>query len=131
MELTVCIIDDDMVSQFASVYCIEQASLNCKIITCESGAEGLELFSTRLKEKKNLPDIIFLDLVMPKMDGWEFLDKLKHIDNNLQKVDIYVLSAFKNSKDRERAKHHPMIQGYFDKPLSKSIMEKIFQPKLH
>lgn len=131
MELTICIIEDDLVSRFASVYSLEQANLNCRILTCNSAAEGLELFSTRLNDKKTLPDIIFLDLVMPEMDGWEFLDQLKRNFNNLQKTDIYILSAFANSKDRERAKHHPMIRGYFDKPLSKSILDKIFSPKLY
>lgn len=129
MEWTVCIIDDDLVSQFASVYCIEQTKVKCKILTCESALEGIELFSSRLKENKNLPDILFLDLVMPEMDGWEFLERIKPITDGLHKIDIYILSAFANSKDRERAKHHPMIQGYFDKPLSKSILEKIFHPK--
>jgi CheY-like chemotaxis protein len=131
MEWTVCIIDDDLVSQFASVYCIEQVNVKCKIITCDSAAEGLDLISTRIRDKMALPDVLFLDLVMPEMDGWEFLDRLKLITDGLQTVDIYILSAFANSKDRERAKHHPMIQGYFDKPLSKSILEKIFQPKIH
>lgn len=131
MEWTVCIIDDDLVSQFASVYCIEQANANCKILTCESAQEGLDLFATRLNDKKALPDILFLDLVMPGMDGWEFLDKVKLITDGLQMMDIYILSAFANSKDRERAKHHPMIRGYFDKPLSKSILEKILLPKMH
>ena len=131
MEPTVCIIDDDLVSQFATVYCIEQVDLNCRIVTCDSAAEGLELFSTRSKAKETLPDIVFLDLAMPGMDGWQFLERLKQIGDAWQKIDIYILSAFANSKDRERAKHHPMIQGYFDKPLSKSVLEKIFAPKLH
>lgn len=131
MKWTVCIIDDDLVSQFASVYCIEQVNANCKILTCESAEEGLELFATRIDNDEGLPDILLLDLVMPGMDGWEFLDRIKHMTDKLSKVNIYILSAFANSKDRERAKHHPMIKGYFNKPLTKSILEKVFLPKIH
>lgn len=131
MEPTVCIIDDDLVSQFATIYSIEQVSLSSRIVTCDSAKQALELFSNRINAKEALPDILFLDLVMPKMDGWEFLEKLKQMDGEWQKIDIYVLSSFVNSKDREKVKHHPMIQGYFDKPLSKGVIEKIFTPKLH
>ncbi|MGI9550469.1 MAG: response regulator [Aurantibacter sp.] len=131
MDWTVCIIDDDLVSQFATVYCIEQANKNCSILTCDSAQEGLDLLSTLFSEKKALPDILFLDLVMPGMDGWEFLDRIKHITDWREKMDIYILSAFANSSDRDRAKEHPLIQGYFDKPLSRGILEKIFLPKIH
>ncbi|MGB5818475.1 MAG: response regulator [Saonia sp.] len=129
MELTVCIIDDDLVSQFASRYCIEQSNTNCSIITCDNATEGLDIFSDRYNNRKDIPDILFLDLVMQGMDGWEFLDKLKCISEGRQKTDIYILSAFTNSKDRARAKEHPMVQGYFDKPLSKSIVDRILLSK--
>ncbi len=129
MEPTICIIDDDLVSQFATVYCIEQAHQKCRTITCDNAAEGLEIFAARLQANEPLPDIVFLDLVMPNMNGWQFLDHLKDILNDSHMVDIYILSAFAKSKDREKAKLHPMIKGYFDKPLSKNALDKIFALK--
>jgi len=72
----------------------------------------------------------FLDLVMDWIDGWEFLDQLKHSTQWPIRTDIYNLSAFANSKDRTRAKEHPMIQGYFDKMLSKDALNRIFLEKL-
>lgn len=130
MELTVCIIDDDMVSQFASSYCIEQSIAKCKIIMCDNAEMGLNLFSDLFQGGKDVPDILFLDLVMPGIGGWEFLDKLKHITEWPLRTDIYILSAFANTKDRTRAKEHPMIQGYFDKPLSKDTLNRIFLEKM-
>ena len=130
MELTVCIIDDDMVSQFASSYCIEQSTVKCRIIMCDNAEMGLNLFSDLLQGGKDDPDILFLDLVMPGIGGWEFLDKLKHITEWPLRTDIYILSAFANTKDRTRAKEHPMIQGYFDKPLSKDTLNRIFLEKM-
>ncbi|MCM4162812.1 MULTISPECIES: response regulator [unclassified Arenibacter] len=129
MELKVCIIDDDLVSQFASRYCIEQSISNCRTIVCDTAEEVLNMFAPPVIDKEDVPDLIFLDLVMNGMDGWEFLDTIKIGSNVLQKTDIYILSAFSNSKDRTRAKEHPMIKGHFDKPLSKSIMEKILHSK--
>ena len=130
MELTVGIIDDDLVSQFATRYCIEQSSTKCNIIVCDDAETGLSLFSDPSQEGKNVPDVLFLDLGMQGMDGWEFLDKLKLIAGWPQKTDIYILSAFTNTKDRVRAKEHPMIQGFFDKPLSKGSVDSIFPAKI-
>jgi len=87
------------------------------------------MFADPLHNEKDVPDLIFLDLVMHGMDGWEFLDSLKIGNNVLQKTDIYILSGFVNSIDRARAKEHPMVKGHFDKPLSKSIMDKILRSK--
>lgn len=129
MELTVCIIDDDLVSQFASRYCIEQSISNCRFIVCDNAEAGLNMLADLLQREQGGPDIMFLDLVMQGMNGWELLDKLKIISGFSQRTDIYVLSAFANSNDRARAKGHPMIKGYFDKPLSKSIVDKILHSK--
>ncbi|MEK6154038.1 response regulator [Flavobacteriaceae bacterium 3-367] len=129
MELNVCIIDDDLVSQFASRYSIEQSNSSCRIITCDNGEDGLDTFYNLLQNHEDVPDIVFLDLQMGGMDGWEFLEKFKSIPKWPKTTDIYILSAFTNSKDRARAKEHPMIQGYFDKPLSKKDVDKIFVPK--
>jgi len=129
MELKVCIIDDDLVSQFASRYCVEQSISNCRTIVCDTAEEVLNMFAHPFNNEEDVPDLIFLDLVMNGMDGWEFLDKIKTGSKALQKSEIYILSAFSNSKDRTRAKEHPMIKGHFDKPLSRSIVDKIIQSK--
>lgn len=97
---------------------------------CDNAEMGLNLFSDLFQEGKDFPDILFLDLVMDGMDGWEFLDALKQITEWPIRTDIYILSAFTNAKDRTRAKEHPMIQGYFDKPLSKDTVNRIFLEKM-
>lgn len=130
MELNVCIIDDDLVSQFASRYSIEQSNNQCRIITCDNAEEGLDTFNHLLQQNREVPDIVFLDLQMGDMDGWEFLEKFKSIPEWPKTTDIYILSSFTNSKDRARAKEHPMIQGYFDKPLSKKDVDKILVPRV-
>jgi len=63
---------------------------------------------------------------MPGLSGWGFLDRLKAMQGNLAQMDIYILSAFSNSQDREMAKWHPMVKGYYDKPLTKSVLKRIF-----
>lgn len=127
MQRTVCIIDDDLVSQFATRYCIQQyQEESFSIITCSSGEEGLTICSDLAKNGDQLPDIIFLDLVMDGMDGWTFLEKLQKLFKERSLPKIYVLSAFSNSSDRSIAKDHKIISGYIDKPLSRNLLNGIF-----
>ncbi len=126
MPFTVCIIDDDMVSQFATRYCVQQFFTDLDIITCESGEEGLSFCSDFFQENNRLPDIIFLDLVMTGMNGWAFLDALKQAYGKVKFPKVYILSAFAKSNDRGIAKEHPLISGYIDKPLSRIHLQGIF-----
>ncbi len=129
MELNVWIIDDDMVSQFATRYSIQQSNTPCRVVTCDGGEEAFEMFSEQFSLNSNTHNIIFLDLVMPGMDGWQFLNQLSRIKGWRNSTDVYVLSAFANSKDRVRAKEHPEIHGFFDKPLSRSVANRIMHAK--
>src|SRR5690606_1189706 len=127
MKLTACIIDDDLVSQFATRYCIQQSAGDFEILTCSSGEEGLQLCFDRLRQTSKLPDLIFLDLVMDGMSGWDFLQNLQNLFQDQVLPRVYVLSAFVNTFDRAIAKDHDLISGYIDKPLSRSYLEKILQ----
>ena len=127
MKLTTFIIDDDLVSQFATRYCIQQYQGNFDIVTCSSGEEGIQACLSSIKEHDRLPDIIFLDLVMDGMNGWDFLDNLKNLFKEHQLPSVYVLSAFTNASDRTIAKKNGLISGYVDKPLSRSYLEKILK----
>ncbi|GGW26416.1 response regulator [Arenibacter certesii] len=121
----VYIIDDDLVSQFATQYRLKQAIGECSLVSFDSAKEGLKGFIDQLTDGKKLPDILFLDLEMPNMDGWEFLKEFRNIHNNNIPTEIYVLSAFANAEDRKKVKNHPMVKGYFNKPLTLVDAKKI------
>ena len=74
-----------------------------------------------------LPDIIFLDLNMPVMDGWEFLNEFLKIKNNLnKKITLYVVSSSIDPRDLERVKSFNMVTDYLIKPIELKKFEKIF-----
>ncbi|MDF0707854.1 response regulator [Flagellimonas okinawensis] len=127
MKLTTFIIDDDLVSQFATRYCIQQSHGDFDIVTCSSGEEGIQACFSAIEMHNKLPDIIFLDLVMDGMNGWDFLKNLENLFKDHKLPSIYVLSAFTNSSDRSIAKEHELIAGYVDKPLSRSYLEKVLK----
>ena len=119
-------IDDDMVSQFATNYRIYQSFKNCQVI-CHSGPlEGLAFLRECQYKNRRLPDILLLDLVMPGMDGWSFLMELKKMGGPAKKIEVYLLSAFDSPNDRSIAKRHPMIKGFFNKPLTRANVDWIY-----
>lgn len=72
-----------------------------------------------------LPDVILLDLNMPFMDGWQFLDRFEKINDLLQKqLVIYILSSSIDERDIQRSKEHPCVKDFFSKPLSPAMLKE-------
>ncbi|MET6991761.1 hypothetical protein [Sediminicola arcticus] len=68
-----------------------------------------------LKAKKSLPEVIFLDLNMPVIDGWEFLDEFAKLDIP-EKIDIYVVGSSLDIRDKEKLKEYDMVINMISKP---------------
>jgi len=127
MEIPIVwIIDDDMICRYASNYKLEQSRKKYEVIGHSSAFDGLTSLAECLHENKKLPDIILLDLHMPCMDGWSFLAELEKMGVTVKKIHVYILSSFTNTRDRTLAKEHPLIKGFFSKPLSLADVERIF-----
>jgi len=126
---TLWIIDDDMVSQFAIKYKIGQSYPNNRVFTFYTVQEALDGIRECMENKVGFPDKILLDLGLPVLSGWHFLLELEKIRGSIGPFEIYIVSAFSNSKDRKRANDHSLVKGYFDKPLDKSAVDKIFMSR--
>ncbi|MCM4166521.1 Regulator of RpoS [Arenibacter antarcticus] len=125
----VYIIDDDLVSQFATQYRLKQEMDSCAFISFDCAKDGLKTFVDQLSDSKQLPDILLLDLEMPIMNGWEFLKEFGNIYNSKIPTEIYVLSSFSNPDDRLKVKNHPLVKGYFNKPLTRLDTQQIIVNK--
>ncbi len=122
--LVIWIIDDDLVSLYATRYRIKQSGSNAKVFDFDTAEIALQAYHKNKQDEQELPHIIFLDLIMPGMSGWQFLEQLAKISEARKKTQVYVLSAFSNSKDRMQAKAHTAIIGHYDKPLSRIDMDR-------
>lgn len=129
-----CIIDDDKIYVNLVKKIIEIKKLSKNLLIFKNGMEALDHFKLILENatEEKLPDIIFLDINMPIMDGWEFLNEFIKIKNNFEKkITLYVVSSSIDPRDLERAKSFNLVTDYLIKPIELKKFEKIFDRNGH
>ncbi|MCX6199770.1 MAG: response regulator [Bacteroidetes bacterium] len=93
-----------------------------------NGIEALEYLNRCVAQHDPLPEIIFLDLNMPKMDGWAFLEKYSQLGVEVKKkIELIILTSSINPDDAERASRNPEVKGYKNKFLDKQQLEEILK----
>lgn len=122
--VSVLLIDDDEINNFISIKLIKKALLNTEIMACLNGKFAIEQLSDiQRKDPAKMPDYILLDINMPIMNGWEFLDEFKRLNIDPQgKSKIYIISSSVFSNDINKAKSYPLVKDFISKPLN---VEKI------
>ena len=96
------------------------------VIEFSNGLDALN-FLKSTQEAEELPEVIFLDINMPVMNGWEFMEEFAKIRNMLKKkIEIYILSSSTDSHDIKKAKSNPEIKDYIVKPLTPDLLKTIF-----
>lgn len=126
LEQILCI-DDDPITLMLSKKVIEKSSFSDDIITAQNGEEALLYFNTLKYDKTKTvkkPQLIFLDLNMPVMGGWEFLDYFISPDyDEFNSINVIVLSSTINPEDLLKAKKYPIIIDFLSKPITKAMLE--------
>ncbi|MEW7289666.1 response regulator [Aquimarina sp. 2304DJ70-9] len=124
-----CIIDDDSMYVNLVKKIIEAKNLCQNLMVFQNGKDALNYFEAILTnlDQTAIPEIIFLDLNMPVMDGWEFLENFIKIKNNFGKtITLYIVSSSINPVDVERAKNINSVKDYLIKPVTIKDLESIF-----
>jgi response regulator of citrate/malate metabolism len=120
------IIDDDPMATFYIKRLAELGEL-ADIITIYDKARGAVNYLLQHKNSpEHLPDVILLDIYMPELDGWGFLQEFGDIRDQLEKkINIYIISSSGNLKDINRAKSIPSVTEYIQKPVTKEKLADI------
>ncbi len=123
-SVSILLVDDDEINNFISVKLIKKTLLNTDIRTCLNGRFAIdELVEIQQSNPDDLPDYILLDINMPIMNGWEFLDEYKRLGIDPKgKSKIYIISSSVFNNDINKAKSYPLVKDFISKPLS---VEKI------
>lgn len=121
------IIDDDPIQVFVAKRTLKKIRFSQNIRALDNGKDALEELTDLAASKDNrLPDIIFLDINMPQMDGCQFLEEFEKISFT-KKIAVYLVTSSIDPVDEERAKTWDSLSGYLIKPLKTEDLEKILE----
>jgi CheY-like chemotaxis protein len=127
------LVDDNEHDNFFHEREIKKNNLDTVVVAKKSGSEALEYLKSKKNDENLQPDLIFLDINMPGMNGWEFLHEYNQMDKDLQirvqelqnRVIIVMLTNSENPDDEQRAKTWRFVSDYITKPLTKEKMDDI------
>lgn len=118
------LIDDDPVSIFTVKTMVKKVSPETEFSSFTEADYALEEIVEEI-QKGSVPDILFVDINMPIMDGWDFLKELEAYADSLKDTKIFVLSSSVNPADRDRAENCQMVTGYIIKPITREYLSTL------
>ncbi len=128
------IIDDDAVTIKICELVIAKSQFANKITTFANGKEAVDFFSDYFERKKKqtdieaAPELILLDLNMPVMDGWDFMENyVRKYSTRLPETKIAILSSSVNPKDFVKSQQYEEIIDFINKPLMGDLLEELKQ----
>ena len=117
---TLLLVDDAKIFQYLTQKIIETTNLVNKIKIFSNGFEAIAFLSTYSDKPELLPDIILLDLNMPIMDGWQFLEEYVRIKPNIAKqITIYILTSSIDPADIKKSEEISEVSDFIIKPITK------------
>lgn len=126
MKNSICIIDDDDIYVFALKKILQLNNLCENILIFKNGEEAIHYFNNFDKNTGELPDLILLDINMPIMDGWEFMDEYIKLKPQIDKyIPIYIVSSSINHSDVTKARSYNDVSDYLIKPLKVTDLKRI------
>jgi CheY-like chemotaxis protein len=122
---SVLLIDDNDIDNFINKRLIEKSGFAAEVVEKNSG-QGALSFLQEAAGSNELPDVIFLDIMMPVMDGFEFLDAYAKLPQTvISKPKIIMLSSSESFKDLNRANSNRHVFKFLNKPLTEAVLGAI------
>ena len=128
-SVSVLLVDDDEINNFISIKLIKKALLNTEIMACLNGKFAIDtLMEIQRTDPAKMPDYILLDINMPIMNGWEFLDEYKRLGIDPEgKCKIFIISSSVFSNDINKARSYPLVKDFISKPLNVEKIVDLFK----
>jgi len=122
----VFLVDDDFIFKTAALILLKRAHPECDFLYLKNGLEAYNKLKSLIENEEDFPKLILLDINMPVMNGWEFLDALKECtcldDKNL---NVHMLTSSIADEDINRAKEYDFVKGYITKPFTQQDISNL------
>ena len=126
MYKKVMVIDDNPVDRYVAERIFKKYAFAEEIVCIESAKKGLEYLTSLQDAPEQLPYLIFLDIMMPEMNGFEFLEQYNSLSETIKdNCTILMLTTSIHSDDRDRARDNPYVNRFLNKPLSVGILKEL------
>jgi CheY-like chemotaxis protein len=123
-----CVIDDDEIYTFTVKRIINNSEIAHKTLFFPNGKLALDFFTEYVHQTDSLPDLILLDINMPVLDGWQFMDEFVKIHPLIKKkVTIYIVSSSIDEADFAKARSYEQISDFIVKPINVAKLQKMVE----
>ena len=123
----VMLVDEDEIDNIINQKIMESNNFSERILVFQAGQDALDYLEQHRNEPDNLPEIIFLDINMPIMDGFQFLEEFEKLEKGIvhEKSKVIMLSSSISPKDIDRAASNRFVKKYLNKPLNSRYLAAI------
>ena len=122
---SVCLIDDDPVFIFAIKSIFKMSNVCKNFSVYNDGEEAINGLQQTIASGKDIPELILLDINMPIMDGWQFLDEFIKLKTS-KKITLYIVSSSVDPIDFIKAKEYKLVKGFLVKPITMETLMDVF-----
>ena len=117
MELKkILLVEDDPAVNYLSRFMLSDQKIKCRVDEVIDGRKAMDYIAATT----DCPDVIFLDINMPVMDGLEFLKRYNEQGKCCDHTQVFMLTSSDNEQDKNRSMQYDFVKGYFEKPLTES-----------
>jgi two-component SAPR family response regulator len=125
--IQVLLVDDDEITNFLSCEILSHHRPGIHIKAISSAEEALSLLQKLSEDELTLPGIILVDINMPWMNGWDFLERFENMKlKGSEKVRIYIYTSSVYYKDFDKSKTFDCVAGIFSKPMTDEMLQILF-----
>lgn len=118
------IIDDDSIFVFVLKKLLEKHHNFGEVVAFKDGNQALEILFSG--DNVDLPCVVLLDLNMPLLDGWQFLEHLENIELHDQ-LSVFIMSSSIDTRDIEKSKQYSIVKDFISKPINHEKLDRILE----